>query len=119
MPARTRAAQMIQTRIQAQFKRNAKLLGAYRPVPDHTNAPCYVLQCDKVVDTVALCGISYPWLADAKFREEGLKDWQSLTGKPVVPFRVKGDHFDLFQPQNVSKLLFYHRRACTELLLSF
>jgi hypothetical protein len=89
-------------RVQAQFMRNARLLGAYKPSPDPKNTPCWMLLCKDTIDTMSLYNVYYPWLCDEEFRIAGTTDWENLIGQAVPVVDLKGDHFNLFHNRHVS-----------------
>lgn len=106
MPTRSKAAEQLKESIEAQFHRNASLLANYNPLPSDTDdtVPCIMLKCKQTFDSVGLCGVWYPWVCDEASRQQSVKVWESLVGKPITVLEVEGDHFSLFNSQNVRAL---------------
>lgn len=106
MPAHTPAMRRIRLAIEAQFQRNARLLGSYNPLSEGAGAggdvQCVMMKCKETFDAEGLCDVSYPWLSDDGSRSESVKVWESLVGRSVPVLDVSGNHFDLFSPENVS-----------------
>lgn len=95
--------------IEAQFQRNASLLGDYDPralmwSDAGKNLRCVMMKCKESFDAEGLCGVKYPWLSDERTRLESVKVWEELLGKSVPILDVSGNHFDLFSPGNVFSL---------------
>lgn len=99
--------------VEAQFRRNAELLGRYKPRPAAADVPVVMLKCKRTFDTQGLCGVSYPWLSDQGSRNDSVKVWERLVGGQVRVLDVDGDHFDLFAPNNVSSLSHSPSRLCS------
>ncbi|KAF9631050.1 conidial yellow pigment biosynthesis polyketide synthase [Lasiodiplodia theobromae] len=98
--------------VEAQFRRNAELLGRYKPRPANADVPVVMLKCKRTFDTQRLCGVSYPWLSDEGARMESVKVWERLVGGQVRVLDVDGDHFDLFAPNNVESVSSALKEAC-------
>ncbi|KAL6711554.1 polyketide beta-ketoacyl-synthase [Coniothyrium glycines] len=106
MPAHTPGMQRVRRNIEAQFKRNARLLGSYNPplsnaVDTSRNVSCIMLKCKNTFDMQGLCDIKYGWLDDDKFRETSTKAWEDLVGGAVPVLDIDGNHFDVFSPANI------------------
>ncbi|GME55931.1 hypothetical protein GTA08_BOTSDO13036 [Neofusicoccum parvum] len=117
LPARTPAMRGVRAAIEAQFHRNARLLGRYgpRPAGDSGAGPdarCVMVKCSGTFDAEALCGVAYPWLSDDECRAQSVKVWESLVGRSVPTLDVRGNHFDLFSPENVGDVSEKLKRAC-------
>ncbi|EOD44424.1 putative polyketide synthase protein [Neofusicoccum parvum UCRNP2] len=88
LPARTPAMRGVRAAIEAQFHRNARLLGRYGPRPAGDggagpDARCVMVKCSGTFDAEALCGVAYPWLSDDECRAQSVKVWESLVGRSV------------------------------------
>ena len=88
--------------IEAQFRRNARLLQSYAPPPEPDGALCIAIVCSQLMDTQNLCGRPYRWLSDGDSREKSLKDWEQLLGRELPVLELNCNHFEVFSPVNVS-----------------
>ncbi|KAF2836624.1 conidial yellow pigment biosynthesis polyketide synthase [Patellaria atrata CBS 101060] len=100
--ARSPKTQRLRSCVEAQFKRNARLLGKYTPNASSARFECVMLQCVELVDTLVLYGVEYPFVSDREFRMQDVADWEQLIKKPIPVYPIKGNHFSLFAPDNVS-----------------
>lgn len=88
--------------IEAQFRRHAGLLQRYDPLPQDGDVRCVSIVCRQTMDTQALCGVAYPWLAESGFREESVRSWERLLGQSIPVLEVDCNHFEVFELSNVS-----------------
>lgn len=96
------AARQARDTVEAQFQRHARLLQGYDPERVAGDVPCVMLKCTRTLDTETLCGVSYPWLSDDSFRDQGVKDWEQLIGRQVPVVDIDCDHFQVFDDKHVS-----------------
>ncbi|RYP22779.1 hypothetical protein DL765_001488 [Monosporascus sp. GIB2] len=83
--------------IEANFRRHAAMLEGYNPGKDAGGGvPCVMLKCTRVFDTENLCGVSYPWLSDASFRDQSIAQWEEVFGRQIPVLDIDCDHFDVF-----------------------
>ncbi|ROT35234.1 phenolpthiocerol synthesis polyketide synthase ppsA [Sodiomyces alkalinus F11] len=106
------AANHARSCIEAQFRRHARFLEKYEPRPETEDVPCVAILCKQTMDTQALCGVPYPWLADSESREQSLKDWEGLLGRNISVLRVNSNHFNLFDAANIMETSSAIKRAC-------
>jgi thioesterase domain-containing protein len=88
--------------IEAQFKRNARLLEGYNPPLDTFSIPTAMLLCRETFNTTRPCGISYAWLDNQDYRTRCARDWQRVVGSSMQVLEVEGNHFNMFSARNVS-----------------
>lgn len=110
----------------AQFRTHARLLQHYHPAaadrrrlqsPDddaredrrHSRSPwplpwtCVLIRCTATFDTERLCGVAYPWLSSAAFRDDAAAEWARVAGAEVRVRDLGCDHFGVFEsPGTVS-----------------
>lgn len=99
--------------IAAQFKHHARLLAEYSSqgiisegiIPN--DRKYFMLHSADTLDTFRLYGADFPWLSDEQCREAALAQWERLLGRSLAVLRIPGNHFEPFEPQNVSLLDLY------------
>jgi hypothetical protein len=88
-----------------EFRRNAALLGDYKPTEltgrKAFGVPTVMLQSKDTFDTVAQCGVEYPWLSSQSARDDAVALWQGLIGDKLEVFSIPGNHFEAFSPNMV------------------
>ena len=95
----------LQEQLEREFQTNASLLGSYKP----ESLPRYgkplktvMLKARELFDTEALCGVKYDWLSREEAREAAIGEWEGLVGGRIEVWEVPGDHFAVFEGENVS-----------------
>ena len=85
-----------------EFLSNARLLEQYNLEGPNLSIKAAILHCQNEIDTEAICGHGYTWLSDQAERQKSLDNWRQLLNhhSKVVP--LPGNHFDIFNPTNVS-----------------
>ncbi|PQE12579.1 polyketide synthase protein [Rutstroemia sp. NJR-2017a BBW] len=88
-----------------EFQRNAALLGDYTPTEltgrKAFGVPTVMLQSKDTFDTVAQCGVEYPWLSSQSARGDAVASWEGLIGDKLEVFPIPGNHFEAFSPNMV------------------
>ncbi|EED21054.1 polyketide synthase, putative [Talaromyces stipitatus ATCC 10500] len=104
--------------ITAQFQHHARFLAEYSSqetiaqdvIPE--GRKYFMLQSSSTIDTRRLCGADHPWLSDNQCREAALAQWERLLARQLTVLKIPGNHFEPFEPQNVSSLTESH--CCSE-----
>ncbi|KAI9661312.1 MAG: Type I Iterative PKS [Bathelium mastoideum] len=94
----------IRNQVQAQFKRNARLLKHYNPSSVHAGFPCVFIKARDTFDTQKLCGLQYPWLSDDAHRVESIRSWEKLIQRSMPVLEAEGNHFSVFSDANAKSL---------------
>ncbi|KAL4900541.1 hypothetical protein BDW74DRAFT_182627 [Aspergillus multicolor] len=88
--------------VAAQFQHHTRFL--CENVQHHTVHPSreYVmLHCKDTIDTVGICGVEFPWLADEECRKAALARWSDIVGRPLKVHPIPGNHFEPFDGKNI------------------
>lgn len=96
------ALKQARKKIDLNFQHHAMLLQNYHPQPQAGDVPCVMLKCSQVMDTEALCNVTYPWLSDADFRITTIRQWEQLIGRRIPVLDVDCNHFQVFDSEHVS-----------------
>ncbi|SMQ49386.1 unnamed protein product [Zymoseptoria tritici ST99CH_3D7] len=87
----------------SQFHHHARLLLTYEPekvAATGADVSYVMIQCRDNFDTMRLCGIEYPWLANADARRESTSQWSELLGRKMIIAEIPGNHFEPFTKTN-------------------
>ena len=114
----SKRAKKMRVQLKERFLSHAAMLQNYNPRAEG-ELPCIFIKCTQTMDTKKSCGISYPWLSDASYRDQTREMWESLSGRPVTILGIDCNHFDVFEKQHVSDRLFCPSslQLCDELTL--
>lgn len=92
-----------QERLQAQFQANANMLEYFDPPRSGLACQVLMLRNSESFDSLGLCGVKYPWLANLEARNTALQQWKDLVKqKDAEVLNIPGNHFEVFLPKNVS-----------------
>lgn len=106
--------------IAAQFQHHARFLAEYSSQEAIAQAVIpegrkyFMLQSSNTIDTRRLCGVDHPWLSDNQCRDAALAQWERLLRRQLTVLKIPGNHFEPFEPQNVSSLTESH--YCSEVV---
>lgn len=95
----------IRDRVEVNFARHAAMLQQYSKQASRNASrdaiPCAMLHCSRIMDTEALCGVSYPWLNDSEFRNMSIDGWGRLLHRRLLVLDLDCNHFEVFESAKV------------------
>ncbi|KAL7622053.1 polyketide beta-ketoacyl-synthase [Parahypoxylon ruwenzoriense] len=106
------ASKQARDKINQKFYHHAMMLQNYHPQPQPGDVPCVMLKCSQIMDTDALCNVSYPWLSDEGFRERSVKQWEQLIGRQIPVLDLPCNHFQVFDPEFIHDFSEKFKLAC-------
>lgn len=62
-----------------------------------------MLRSANTFNAQTLCGVEYPWLGSQEARSRAIEGWKSLVGESLEVLNIPGDHFEVFNADNVSR----------------
>ena len=86
------------------FERHASMLAAYA-APTQCNLVTVALKSSQSIPTEEKYGVDYSWLSSQDVRAEAMDLWSKLIGGRLEILDISGDHFQAFDPDNVSILV--------------
>ncbi len=85
-----------------QFTLNTALLVKFEPAPMPTQPKMILLRSREGFDASGLACKRHAWLEDREDQRSAVEGWETVVGAKVEVIDVPGNHFEVFEENNVS-----------------
>ena len=85
-----------------QFTLNTALLVKFEPAPMPTQPKMILLRSREGFDASGLACERHAWLEDREDRRSAVQGWETVVGAKVEVIDIPGNHFEVFEDDNVS-----------------